>query len=209
MLIPNVFVKHNIKPRGIIHIGAHLCEERQIYNIAGVPDNSILWIEGNPNLVDRIKNTMQGVQVIEGLVSNSEKDIDFIVTNNGQSSSYLQLKLHRVYHPDVVESYTIKSKTITLPKLLEQNNINCSDYDFLVMDIQGAEYDALSGMEELLHNFEYLYLEVNTQELYEGCGLLSDIQALLAKHNFSLVEKQMTPFYWGDALFRRNENKYN
>jgi len=49
MLIPNVFNDFiNCRPnKGILHIGAHLCEEKPIYNDIGITDDNILWIEAN------------------------------------------------------------------------------------------------------------------------------------------------------------------
>jgi len=38
----------NIK--GILHIGAHECEELNDYNLNGITDENIIWIEANPIL---------------------------------------------------------------------------------------------------------------------------------------------------------------
>lgn len=42
------------------------------------------------------------------------------------------------------------------------------------------------------------------EELYAGCGLFPDVEALLARHGFRVVEKDMTPAKWGNALFLRD-----
>ena len=41
----NAFLKSkNIHIHGIMHVGAHLCEEKKEYNEQGILDNNILWI---------------------------------------------------------------------------------------------------------------------------------------------------------------------
>jgi FkbM family methyltransferase len=195
MLIENVFKKHNIQPHGIVHIGAHECEEYEIYKNDAKCDN-IIWIEANPEVCHRVSNH----RVYQYLISDTTGDeVDFIITNNNQSSSFLELKEHLIEHPNVIEQKRIKLKTITFDDFCTRENINRSLYDFLTMDIQGAELHALKGMN--LDNFKYIYLEVNTKELYKGCGLLHDIIDLLAKNNFHMADINMTQHGWGDALF--------
>lgn len=54
MLIPDVFEKHGyILPKRILHIGACLCEERDLYLRHGVSDADVVWIEANPQLVQQ------------------------------------------------------------------------------------------------------------------------------------------------------------
>lgn len=204
MLIPDIFPKHGIRPKGIIHIGAHTCEERPIYHAAGVSDDRILWIEANPKMVEYTKGIMpQSVQLIQGCVSDKEEDVSFMVTNNMQSSSFLPFGTHAAEHPDVVAVEHIHLRTTTLPQLLLQNGCNAKDYDFLCMDIQGAELHALRGMVSILQHFNGIYLEVNTAELYRGCGQLDEVQAFLSHYGFRMADVCMTHHKWGDALFLR------
>lgn len=200
MLIPDLFTKWNISPRGIIHIGAHLCEEKDIYISEGKCSN-ILWIEANPEYTDKNK------EVYQGLISNiTGKEVDFIITNNeGQSSSFLELKEHLIEHPHVREEKRIKLKTITFQDFVKHNNIDCSKYDFLAMDIQGAELHALQGMGELLRFFKHLYIEVNTKQLYEGCGLFQDVINFLSFYNFKIKDINLTQHGWGDAYFENDD----
>lgn len=69
------------------------------------------------------------------------------------------------------------------------------------MDIQGAELHALKGMTSILKYFKHIYMEVNTKELYEGCGVLEEVTNFLHVHGFVMKDINMTPHGWGDALF--------
>ncbi len=196
MLIPEIFHKFGFSPKGIIHIGAHECEEIGIYTVYG-GCNNIVWIEANPD----IKNNI-GQKVYNAVISDkSGEDVEFIVTNNIQSSSFLELKDHLTEHPEVVESKRISLKTITLDDFVKEHGIDCNNYDFLAMDIQGAEFHALKGMTETLDKFKYIYMEVNTKELYKDCGLLHDVMKYLYDRNFIMIDIRLTPHGWGDALF--------
>ena len=209
MLIDDAFSRYGVTPRGIVHIGANLCQERGIYARAGVPDERVLWIEAIPELVASVRaNLPPTVRIVQAVVSDRADDVTFYVTNNGgQSSSFLPLAEHRIEHPSVHEVAELRLRTSTLPDILAADAAaggpSADAYDFLVMDIQGAELHALRGAESILRNFVGIYLEVNVKPLYEGCGLLPEVTDLLERHGFRQAEISMTRHGWGDALFLR------
>lgn len=204
MWIYNLFDKWNIKPKGIIHIGAHLCQEREIYKNAGCDDSSVLWIEGNPDIYNRARQMFPDINIYNALISDKDSTVDFIVTNNdGASSSFLELGEHLIHHPDVFEVERKKMKTIDFGSFVSDNNIDMNMYDFLIMDIQGAELHALKGMIPLFKYFNGIYLEVNNSEIYKKCGQLPEIIDFLKQHGFDMKDIHMTQWNWGDAYFSR------
>ena len=46
-----------------------------------------------------------------------------------------------------------------------------------------------------------IYLEVNVEEIYKNCSLISDIDNFLSQYNFKRVLTNITSFNWGDALY--------
>ncbi len=207
MLIPDVFEKHKYEPKGIIHIGAHMCEERDIYARAGCGDDKVLWIEGNPRIADQVRQRLPStVNIASAIISNAPGTVKFNISSNGQSSSYRDLALHAVYHPDVTYVDQMELPAYTLPQFLDIRGESIAKYDTLIMDIQGAEYDVLLGAENFLKlgYFRAIYMEVNTGEVYKGCGLLEDIKILLEKYSYNLVDINMTAYQWGDAFFVRS-----
>lgn len=58
MLIPyhDLIKKYDIKVSGILHVGAHECEELKDYLNGGVASNNIYWVEGQEVLVNNMKN---------------------------------------------------------------------------------------------------------------------------------------------------------
>ena len=77
-----------------------------------------------------------------------------------------------------------------------------NDYNFLNIDIQGAELKCLKGLGEYLNYIDYLYLEVNTEKVYEDCCLLNELDEFLT--DFERVETKLYEKYgWGDCFLLR------
>jgi FkbM family methyltransferase len=208
MLISFEFLvkKYNLKVTGILHVGAHECEELSDYIKGGVPIYKILWLEGNPRLVENMRKANPNVYVVMAVVSDIDgQKCTFNITNNGQSSSILELGTHANHYPHIRYIDKIDSETMTIKTLYDQERIHPKFANFLNMDIQGAELQAIKGMGDLLDNFDYLYLEVNTEELYVGCALLKDLDEYLDQRHFKRVEINMTPSNWGDAFYIRKD----
>jgi FkbM family methyltransferase len=199
----NKIVETYGKPTGIIHIGAHLMEERDDYLSFGL-DNTI-WIEANPDIFSQIdyvnkKNTEE--KVFNFAISDVD-NINHIlhVTNNGQSSSILELDRHLLHHPNIYVIETLNVTSKRMDSLIQENSIDIKKYDFINLDIQGAELLALKSFGEKLNEIKYIYTEININNLYKNCALVNEIDNFLLNFNFKRVETVMTEFEWGDALY--------
>ena len=194
-------INYAFTPKGVLHVGAHEVEELEVYNKIGV--KKIVWIEGNPKIFEKIKCLEnENNKIFNYLVADKDDDeIDFFITNNGQSSSILKLEKHLDYHPQVYVVDKIKMKTKKLDSIFKLNEIKFEDYDFINIDIQGAELLALKGFEEGLKHIKYVYTEVNTGEVYKNCAKLDELDAFLLDRNFERKEINMTRCEWGDAFY--------
>jgi FkbM family methyltransferase len=190
-----------IRIRGVLHIGAHECEELKDYVAQGIPAVAVDWIEANPELVARM--SARGIHVHQAAVSNIEAELPFHVTNNGQSSSLLPFGTHAESYPWCKVVKTLTVKTETLQGVVARTSIPISERNFWNLDIQGAELAALRSAGDLLHHADAIYAEVNTQEVYKGCGQLPELDAFLASHGFVREMISMTDAGWGDALYVR------
>jgi len=207
MLIDISQLKFIKNVHGIIHIGAHDCEERMLYltKFPNITDNEIIWIDALKSKVDSIKLQNSNIRIFNECISNTDNEtVTFNVTNNLQSSSFLKLKEHLIEHPDIYEIEKIEIKTKTLKTFYKENNFNYKQFNFMALDIQGAELLALKGAEEILNFVDYIYIEVNTKELYENCGLLFEIEDYLTLFGFKRDNIFMTPHGWGDAFYSKH-----
>ena len=196
-----VLAKYNITPRGVLHIGAHECEEISFYKRIGINENNIIWIDAIPKKVEEAK--ARGIKnVYQAVVADTDgKDIEFKITNNVQSSSILDFGTHTKHHSWVHFVDTLKLKTSTIQALYKENGWDPEKYDFWNFDIQGAELMALKGASNHIKNAKVIYLEVNEKELYKNCGLIDEVDKLLESFGFSRILTKMTSHGWGDALY--------
>ena len=171
---------------GVIHIGAHTGQERELYARHGL---EVLWVEPLPELFEALERNLQGFakqRAIRALITDKAgEEYPFHVSSNaGASSSLLELKLHKDVWPDVTYTRTIQLKSETLVSLLQANNIDSTRYDALILDTQGSELLVLTGAAQLLGGFKYIQAEVADFEAYENCCQIDDVAAFLAEHGF-------------------------
>jgi FkbM family methyltransferase len=202
MLIPlhDLVRRYNIQFKGILHVGAHECEELNDYE-RYIQRNKILWVEALPDKVKLCKQRYPNVLIENAIVSDTVEKVRFNVSNNGQSSSILEFGLHSTFHPDVRYVSSFESETKLLKDVISKYNI---DYNFLNFDIQGVELKALKGMKEYLNRVDYLYTEVNSDYVYKDCALIEELDEYLLKFGLVRVETQWCgDCRWGDAFYIR------
>ena len=207
MLIPTIFstFPECIPEKGILHIGAHMCEERVLYNSINIRDKDTLWIEAIGEIVAYVKKINENINIVQAVITDKDdEELSFMITNNKESSSIFNFGTHAIEHPHVFEIERRRLKSITLNTLFERNNIPHDRYDFINIDIQGAELKALKGAARILPHIKAIYAEVNEKMLYEGAGLLPELDEYLATFNFKRVITNMTQHGWGDALYIKN-----
>lgn len=212
MLIPfeTLFKKYNIQSKGILHVGASLGQEAQRYADLGI--KKMIFIEAIPDVFLQLKSnisTFPDAVALNACVSDEDGvKVKFNIANNeGQSSSFLEFGTHIEQHPTVRFIDSIELETVRLDSLLK--DMNLSEIDFLVMDLQGAELLALKGMGDLLNKFKYAYLEVNRDELYVNGAKVEEIDIYLDNYGFKRKETKMLGFGWGDALYIKDDELKN
>ena len=205
MLIPLSHLPLKKPVMGIIHIGAHECEERSDYlTYYHLNDGEIIWIDALVDKVKIMKEQNNLIRIYNECISESDgQDISFMIANWSQSSSILNFKTHAIEYPGIVEVGRVNMKTKTLKTFYEENNIDRKKYNFMNLDIQGAELLALKGAGDILNDIDYIYTEINEKELYENCALIQDIDEYLKSYGFTRILTSMTSYGWGDAFYSK------
>ncbi len=202
--IGQLCVDYEINPKGVIHIGAHEGKELAAYKKIGV--EKVLFIEANPEVYRLLEQRVAGesieIRTVNCAISDVDGDVELHITNQDQSSSILPLKKHKDIYPEIQELKKVKVASNRLDTLLENYKLDSKDYNLLNIDIQGAELLALKGAHNLLVYIDALNIEVNFEELYEGCPLIDEIDAFLDGYGFKRVVTK-TPYHpsWGDAFY--------
>ena len=195
--------KYKMNINGVLHVGAHLAEEAELYKQFKV--GHVWWVEANPAVVAKIENKLRmfkDQELIQALVFDEDgKDLSFNVTNyDGMSSSVYEFGTHTQFSPDIHFVQKVELKSSTIDTLARDNSISAN---FLNLDIQGAEGPALKGASGFLSGVDYVMTEVNKDQVYVGCTQVKDIDKILS--DFIRVETYWVPGQgWGDALYIRS-----
>jgi len=202
--LPTELAARGIRPRGVIHIGAHEGRELAAYRTMGA--SPILFIEANPEVAKRLRQNVAkepDVIVAECAITDGTADTATLhVTSMDQSSSVLPLKDHLALYPGIVETRTITVPAASLDALLARLGLDPGSFNFINIDIQGAELPAFRGGQGVLAHIEALNAEINYRELYAGGTLSHELDAYLAAFGF-VREEAVCPYdpSWGDALY--------
>jgi FkbM family methyltransferase len=188
-----------IQISGILHVGAHLCEEIPVYRSWGVQDSNVVWVEANPDLVKL--NISKGIQCLEAALDETEGTATFNITNNSVSSSLLPLGTHAESYPQIQYTRTLTVQTKTLPTFFRENSLDPKKYNVWNFDVQGVELRILRGAVELLKNVDVIYTEVSTVDLYKGYGKLEDLDTFLVENGFKRVALTLNAHNWGEAIY--------
>lgn len=200
-MIQKLLKIHGISVTGVLHVGAHDCEENDFYRALGLQDSDVYWIDALEEKVSA--GYAKGIpNIYQAVVSDEDnKVVEFKRTNNNQSSSILDLDTHLRHYPGIRVVETRALKTTTIDSFVDEKRIPIEKCNFWNFDIQGAELLALKGATESLKHAQVLYLEVNEEYLYKNCGLIGEIDEFVAKFGFRRVMTNMTGQKWGDAIY--------
>jgi FkbM family methyltransferase len=126
------------------------------------------------------------VKVFPVAVSDADGVATFnVASNDGESSSLLQLGSHRELFPEVTMPSTIEVPTRRLDSVLAEHGLESPD--LMIIDVQGAEYLVLKSFSAaVLERLRLIYTEVSTEAVYKSSGLLPEVEALLAPRFLNL-----------------------
>jgi len=192
---------------GVIHVGASEAEERDWYYTRGF--EPVYWVEADPNKIFKIQDNIREYEnqyCINAAISNTEEVVDFYITSNdGVSSSLMKPNLR----PEIYDNQThvvseiIQVRTKTLKQVIEEYSIDMVDINFLSLDIEGSELNALISLGDLITNFEFIQCEYHTHENYIGCPMLSELVDYMKDFGFEVIGKEDSGEEWGDVLFKK------
>lgn len=142
--------------------------------------------------------------------------------NNYDATSSL-LPLNTILIKDLVDLShlaTVQTEQVAT-STLDQVLAEVARVDFLKLDIQGFELEALKHATATLSRTNVVHCEVSFAEIYQGQALFTDVETLLREQGFYFVDFSSTCHYpyhsdshqtsrdrlgWGDAIFfKRSE----
>jgi 2-O-methyltransferase len=118
-----------------------------------------------------------------------------------QSSSLLKPNAHTRAYDNVRFESTTEVRVVRLDEWAKNEKVDL--IDFLWLDLQGFELEALKGAGELLANVSAIHAEVSNIQLYEGAPLYPEIRAWMETHGFHPVVEAVFRI-GGNVLFVRH-----
>ena len=188
--------------KGILHMGAHRGSEAAVYDWF---HKKTLWIEANPKIFTDLKNnvtTFVNQKAYNVLLHEfDDKEFTFnISSNDGASSSIYNFGTESLKN-NLKMIDTIKLKSKKIDTFFSQESIQARDYDFWVMDIQGAELPVLKGAENSLQSCNFIFVEVSKGDYYKDGTQWSELKRFMNINNFeNLWEPQNSHT---DVLFKK------
>lgn len=164
-------------------IGAHRFDELALVSRLFPSLQHIYLFEPQPGplaVLHQLAEKDSRIKVFPVAVSDTDGTATFNVSSNdGESSSLLQLGSHRELFPEVTMKTSIEVPTRRLDSILAEHGLDSPDV--MIIDVQGAEYLVLKSLSPaLLDRVRLIYAEVSTEAVYEMSRPMSEIEALLA-----------------------------
>ena len=208
-----LFAQHLRAAKGVLHLGAHVGQEAAFYAQHKKP---VVWVEALPpihaNLEKNIRQyaDQRALCALLGDLDGAQKR--FYISNNqqGVSSSMFQFGEHgsgaKSLWPDLNLAMVghITLAATRLDTLLRANRIAAADFNFWMVDLQGAELIALQGAGELIGACQAMFVETSTVDVYRGGVLWPELSQWLQEHG--LVPLWQPSAGHDDVLFVRQQH---
>ena len=170
----------NFEPKYIVDIGCF----RGVWTnklLKFFPNSKYILFDAddkNIEYLDKLKSNNKNVDYKIKLLSDDEKDYDFFSMASGSSIFEEQTNYSR-------EIKKIKSSLLNneLPREIKNTKSN-----LIKLDVQGAELKIITGLKELINNFEVIILEVSLHKYNKGAPLFYDVINFMKNKSFVLYD---------------------
>lgn len=173
---------------------------------------SELWAEGTihsfepyPEIYKRLKVVAEGhsnIHIYPLALSNRPGKASFYLSGGASSLLKHAEPFNRDYfHADL--NHPIEVECITIDEWAR--NCNIASIDFMWLDMEGNELQALNGALDILKKVKVIYTEVNLQRFWEECASYSTLKSWLEDHGFIEIWSDITPDWHGNVLFVRKD----
>ena len=196
--LKKIYKTYNLNIFGVIHIGAHIGQEYAAYDNLKI--KNMAFFEPQPDLFKQLSDNIlksPNIKLYNLALGNSVGEIEMNIDSYNQgSSSILEPRIHLTQYPHIKFE---KKITVNMEKL--DNVIENEKYNFINIDVQGFELEVFKGAQKTLKNIDYIYTEVNRDEVYQNCAKIEELDNFLLEYNFIRIETNWAGKTWGDAFY--------
>ena len=163
-------------PKTLLDVGAHLGAFSADFATL-FPECRPTLVEPNPHCVEHLKRLP--FEVIPVAASHTNGKAQFFLTKEWLQTTGASLYRENTPFFRDESVLTVDVNTARLDDVLPDRA-----FDFIKIDVQGAELDALIGGERLFRQADYVLIEVSLVEYNVGAALPEDVLGKLAEYGF-------------------------
>lgn len=141
------------------------------------PSADILMIEGNPDCEEQLKLRRKPYRI--ACLSDSVKEVKLYKNPNNPVCTGTSYYLEQTEHYD--ENNFISVQTQRLDDMVDR------EYDFIKIDVQGAEKDVINGGIITFLRAKYIQVEMSLIEYNKGSPFINDMMPFLYERGFRLA----------------------
>lgn len=187
-----------VQPTGILHVGGHHGEEAAYYQQHGA--QTVVWIEAEPDAFDVLRrntSSYPGHHCLQALVTDRDGEERPFYRHRFGAGSKRGFCSTLPWNPAVVESDPVLSRletfavsrmrSVTLATLLRENGFPPARFQYLSVNVQGAELMVLRGLREYLDSLQWIFCDGELDapsSRYQGAPALSEVADWLAPREF-------------------------
>jgi len=162
----------------ILEVGA-LDAKDSLFFKKHFPNSNVYAIEGLPDNYNTYMSNLSDITCINAVINNYDGVTEYHVKNtNG---------IHSIF--DRGSKYGTKIITLPCYKLKTLcENYNIEKIDMMKIDVEGATYQILKSMDDMLENVKIMHIEAETHPYFKNQILLNDVFDFLTNKNFKLIE---------------------
>tara|TARA_Y100000361_G_scaffold77967_1_gene69014 strand:- start:4369 stop:5802 length:1434 start_codon:yes stop_codon:yes gene_type:complete len=155
----------------VLELGSNIGRNSVIIGHILEDSSNFVTLESDPNTIKYLEH------------NKNINNLKFHIEASALSKKNLIQKDWLTYESDEIKDGFIKVNTITVDELNKKYNI---EFDTLVLDCEGAFYNILRDMPEILNNIKLIIMEND----YQDIKLKNFIDDILIKHNFKVDYQQ-------------------
>lgn len=153
--------------------------------------------ESYPSLA-KVAAQHNNIIITQRALSNKIGEFPFYLAGGASSLLKPTDNINDIYfHSDL--EHPIMVPVTTLDTWVRENGI--TKIDFMWLDMEGNELNALNGGLSILPTVKIIYTEVNLQNFWHGCVRYEQLTAWLEQHGFEKIWEDIVPDWHGNVLF--------
>jgi len=202
----NYIEKYISNPKIILELGSRdgiqSIEFTKIY-----PNAKIYAFECyKPNYKLCIRNTahFKNIKVIKKAVFNENKKLEFYPDSINWGAGSLFLFNRKLNENKKLKQSKITVDAIRIDSWAKEEKIK--KIDLCWIDLQGADYEALESMGDMIYDIDAMFIELEIKELYKNQKLYDVVVNFMKDKGFSLIyfHKSIEDLY-GNGIFLNNK----